>query len=103
MKAGSPVATETPRMNAFSPPPRLLMGPGPSNVAPEVLAALEQLCPLDLSQDVFPAGAFTRTVMENMGAIILRTGDETFRLMSGSSSADSFLEVVEPLAGSPRK
>jgi alanine-glyoxylate transaminase/serine-glyoxylate transaminase/serine-pyruvate transaminase len=27
-------------MNAFSPPPRLLMGPGPSNVAPEVLAAL---------------------------------------------------------------
>lgn len=26
-------------MNAFSPPPRLLMGPGPSNVAPEVLAA----------------------------------------------------------------
>jgi alanine-glyoxylate transaminase/serine-glyoxylate transaminase/serine-pyruvate transaminase len=26
-------------MNAFLPPPRLLMGPGPSNVAPEVLAA----------------------------------------------------------------
>lgn len=26
-------------MNAFSPPTRLLMGPGPSNVAPEVLAA----------------------------------------------------------------
>jgi alanine-glyoxylate transaminase/serine-glyoxylate transaminase/serine-pyruvate transaminase len=26
-------------MNAFTPPPRLLMGPGPSNVAPEVLAA----------------------------------------------------------------
>lgn len=26
-------------MNAFSPPPRLLMGPGPSNVSPEVLAA----------------------------------------------------------------
>lgn len=62
---------------------------------PETLAALERLCPLDLSRNVFPVDAFARTVMEHMGAIILRTGDETFLLMSASSSAGSFLEAVE--------
>jgi methylglutamate dehydrogenase subunit D len=62
---------------------------------PGVLAALERLCPLDLAPGAFPVGAFARTVMEHMGAMILRTGDERFLLLSASSSAGSFLHAVE--------
>ena len=62
---------------------------------PDTPAALERLCPLDLHPDAFPNDASARTVMEHMGAIIVRTGPETFLLMSASSSARSFLHAVE--------
>ena len=60
---------------------------------PDTMAAMERLCPLDLvSFEVDDAG---RTVMEHMGAFIVKTGDDRFLLMSASSSAQSFLHAVE--------
>ncbi len=60
-----------------------------------VRTALERLCPLDLHDDAFPIGASARTSMEHMGTIIIRTGTDSFLLMSASSSAKSFLHAVE--------
>ena len=59
------------------------------------LSALERLCPLNLDIDAFPVGASGRTNMEHMGALIIRTGDDSFLLMSASSSAKSFAHAVE--------
>lgn len=57
--------------------------------------ALARLCPIDLHDSVFPVGAVARTVMEHMGAMVLRDGNESFLLFSASSSAVSFLQAVE--------
>lgn len=62
---------------------------------PDVHAALERLSPVDLSPAAFPDGATARTVMEHMGAMVVRTGGARFLLMSASSSAASFLHAVE--------
>jgi len=62
---------------------------------PGTLAALERLCPLDLHDTEFPTGAFARTVMEHIAAIILRTEPQAFLLLSPSSSALSFRHAVE--------
>lgn len=62
---------------------------------PDTMAALERLCLLDLHPDTFPEGASGRTVMEHMGAMILRTGADSFLLFSASSSAESFLHAIE--------
>ncbi|MGI9391312.1 MAG: sarcosine oxidase subunit gamma [Boseongicola sp.] len=62
---------------------------------PNAIAALERLCPLDLHDSAFPVNAAGRTVMEHMGAMIVRTGDQSYQLMSASSSAKSFLHAVE--------
>jgi len=60
-----------------------------------VRTALERLCPLDLHPDAFAVNTAQRTVMEHMGAMIVRTNDDQFLLMSASSSARSFLHAVE--------
>ena len=62
---------------------------------PGTLAALERLCPLDLDSNAFPIGASARTVMEHMGAMILRMAADRFLLLSASSSARSFLHAVK--------
>lgn len=59
------------------------------------LAALERLCPIDLDPSVFAVGAFARTVMEHMGVAVLRTGPESYLLLSASSSARSFAHALE--------
>lgn len=61
----------------------------------DVHAALERLSPVDVSPSAFPENANARTVMEHMGAIVIRTGPDRFQLMSASSSAKSFLHAVE--------
>lgn len=60
---------------------------------PDTLAALERLCPLDVS--TFAEHAAARTVMEHMGAVVIRTGEDRVLLASASSSAASFLHAVE--------
>lgn len=59
------------------------------------VSALERLCPIDLHDSVFPVGAAARTVMEHMGAILVRTAPDGFLLLSASSSAASFLHALE--------
>jgi sarcosine oxidase subunit gamma len=60
---------------------------------PQTLAALERLCPLDTAR--MAEGGFARTVMEHMGAMILRLGPKRFLLLSASSSAASFGHAVQ--------
>lgn len=60
---------------------------------PDALAALERLCPVDIHP--MPEGGFARTVMEHMGATVLRLGPTRFQLLAASSSAKSFLHAVE--------
>ena len=60
---------------------------------PDTLSAMERICPLDLPS--FEIGGTGRTVMEHMGAMTVRTGDDAFLLLSASSSAASFLHAVE--------
>lgn len=64
-------------------------------VGPRARTVLERLCPLDLHDSAFPVDAAARTVMEHMGAMILREGPHSFLLLSASSSAGSFLHAVE--------
>ena len=58
-------------------------------------AALERICPLDLDPQTFPNGAAARTMMEHLGALIIRLEADRFLLMSARSSAQSFLHAVE--------
>lgn len=62
---------------------------------PKSRTALERICPIDLHPQVFTEGAAARTVMEHLGAIIVRTNVDTFLLLSASSSAQSFLHAIE--------
>lgn len=57
--------------------------------------ALERICPLDLHSTAFAEGQVSRTLMEHMGAFILREAPDSFLLLSASSSAQSFLHAVE--------
>jgi len=57
--------------------------------------ALERICPLDLHDSGFAVGDAQRTVMEHLGVIIIRQGTDTWRLMSASSSAGTFLHAIE--------
>ncbi len=60
---------------------------------PQTLLALERICPIDLAS--FDIGDAGRTVMEHMGAVVIKLGDDRFSLMAASSSAQSFLHAVE--------
>ncbi len=57
--------------------------------------ALERICPVNLNPAVFAEGDIARTNMEHLGTVIIRTGDDEYRLLSASSSAGSFLHAVE--------
>ena len=57
--------------------------------------ALRRLCPIDLAGAQFPLNASARTVMEHMGAIVVRVSVDSFLLLSASSSAKSFWHAVE--------
>ncbi len=62
---------------------------------PLARSALERICPVDLDPDKFKVNASARTVMHHLGTLILRTGEDTYLLMSTRSSALSFVHVVE--------
>lgn len=55
-------------------------------------------CPLDLSLEVFPVGKATRTVFESAQILLIRTGDQGFRLECWRSFApylrDYFVRVM---------
>ncbi|MCY3983283.1 MAG: sarcosine oxidase subunit gamma [Roseovarius sp.] len=57
--------------------------------------ALERICPIDLHPKSFAVDDAARTVMEHLGVLIIRAGDNDFLLLSASSSANSFLHALE--------
>lgn len=59
----------------------------------KAITALERICPLDMA--LMPVGGAERTVMEHLGVFIMREAEDRFLLLSGSSSAKSFLHAVE--------
>lgn len=61
---------------------------------PDTLAALGRLSMLDLDSGTFPVNASARTVMEHMGAMLIRVDADRFLLLSASSLAASFLHAV---------
>lgn len=61
---------------------------------PDTVSALARICALDLHLSAFPINASGRTIMEHMGAFIIRLDEDAFLLISARSSADSFLHAV---------
>lgn len=62
---------------------------------PHARAALERLSQVDLAASSFALNASARTQMEHLGVLVIRSGDDTFLLLSARSSAKSFLHAVE--------
>jgi len=60
---------------------------------PESHLALERICPIDISADVFQSHHVARTSMEHLNVIVHRI-DNGFRLLSARSSANSFLHAI---------
>ena len=58
-------------------------------------SALERICAVNLHREKFSLNKAERTVMEHMGALIIRTGEDAFLLLSAASSGKSFLHAVE--------
>ena len=62
---------------------------------PNVIKALERICPINLHEKNFPINSSARTVMEHLAVIIIRISQDDYYLISASSSAQSFLLAVE--------
>ena len=62
---------------------------------PLARAAMERVCAVDTHPDKFDVDRAERTSMEHMGAVLCRTGEDTFLIMSASSTAGSFLHALE--------
>ncbi len=62
---------------------------------PLARAALERVCAVNTNPDKFAVDKAERTSMEHMGAVLCRTGEDTFLIMSASSTAGSFLHALE--------
>jgi alanine-glyoxylate transaminase/serine-glyoxylate transaminase/serine-pyruvate transaminase len=79
----------------FSPPPRLLMGPGPSNVAPSVLRAMS----LPLVGHLDPVFVkMMEEIKEMLRQVFLTKNEMTFPV-SGTGSAGMefcFVNLIEP-------
>src|SRR5256885_13722855 len=80
---------------AFQPPPRLLMGPGPSNVAPSVLQAMSR----PLVGHLDPAFVRMMEEIKTMLRQVFLTKNEMTFPVSGTGSAGMefcFVNLVEP-------
>src|SRR6059058_5092568 len=80
---------------AFQPPPRLLMGPGPSNVAPSVLEAMSR----QLVGHLDPAFVRMMEEIKTMLRAVFMTKNEMTFPVSGTGSAGMefcFVNLIEP-------
>src|SRR4026207_2368497 len=80
---------------AFSAPPRLLMGPGPSDVAPSVLKAMSQ----PLVGHLDPVFVKMMDEIKAMLRAVLQTKNEMTSRVSGTGSAGMefcFVKLIEP-------
>lgn len=63
---------------------------------PDAAAAIAAACPLDLGTSVFPVGAAARTVLGKIEIVLLRTGEEDYRVECWRSfSSYAFGMLVE--------
>jgi len=58
-------------------------------------AVLERICPIDISPEAFPVGGVSRTIMEHIGTIIFRDGDDSYVLLTMRSFGRSMLHAIE--------
>jgi sarcosine oxidase subunit gamma len=56
---------------------------------------LERICPIDLDPSVFTLGSVSRTIMEHIGTIIYREGDDSYVLLTMRSFGRSMLHAIE--------
>src|SRR5213596_3939445 len=80
---------------AFQPPPRLLMGPGPSNVAPSVLEAMSG----PLVGHLDPVFVKMMEEIKSMLRLVFLTKNEMTFPVSGTGSAGMefcFVNLIEP-------
>jgi alanine-glyoxylate transaminase/serine-glyoxylate transaminase/serine-pyruvate transaminase len=80
---------------AFQPPPRLLMGPGPSNVAPSVLKAMS----LPLLGHLDPVFVKMMDEIKSMLRVVFQTNNDMTFPVSGTGSAGMefcFVNLIEP-------
>lgn len=77
---------------------------------PKTVMTLERVCPVDVDITAFPVGAVARTVLEHVEGIVIRQKAKEekhrFLLLSGRSSAQSFLHAIMttlPFAKLPAK
>ena len=56
---------------------------------------LERICPIDLEPSVFTLGSVSRTIMEHIGTIIYRDGDDSYVLLTMRSFGRSMLHAIE--------
>lgn len=62
---------------------------------PDILPAMERICPINLTLPAFPVDASARTAMEHLGVLVVRLSEHRLLLLSASSSALSFAHSVE--------
>jgi sarcosine oxidase, subunit gamma len=55
---------------------------------PDAATAINSGCPQDLSLDAFPVGACSRTLFGKVEVVLLRTGDDAFRMEVWRSFSD---------------
>lgn len=66
---------------------------------PGAQATLESGCPQNLSMKLFPVGACSRTVLGKIEVVILRTGEQTFRVECWRSFSDYAFTFLADAAG----
>ncbi|MCO5064950.1 MAG: sarcosine oxidase subunit gamma [Rhizobiaceae bacterium] len=65
-----------------------------SVTGPGAAATLNAGCPQDLSLEAFPLGAASRTVLGKVEIVLLRNGEESFRVECWRSFSDYVLEFL---------
>jgi len=62
---------------------------------PKSRDVLERICPINIDPEVFQVGSVSRTVMEHIGTIIFRDGDDSYVLLTMRSFGRSMLHAIE--------
>ncbi|RWP37221.1 MAG: sarcosine oxidase subunit gamma family protein [Mesorhizobium sp.] len=70
-----------------------------SVIGPAAAATINSGCPQDLSLDVFPVGAASRTILGKAEIVLLRTATDAFRVECWRSFSDYVLTFLSEAAG----
>lgn len=62
---------------------------------PDAVAVLARLCPLDLRLAAFPPGTSARTMLQHLGALIIRDAPDSFRIAAFRSMARTLKHEIE--------